>query len=353
MNSKQKKIANYDPSAVGLDDANIFSLPFNSSEAEVVVLPIPWEVTVSYRGGTAKGPEAVFEASKQVDLYDEDIKDAWKVGISMEPIPLAIEKKNTILRKKAEACITHLEEGGSADDAKLRKNYQDINKGCEELHEYVEKECARLLKMGKSVGLLGGDHSTPLGYMRALSKIHPKYSILHIDAHADLREAYEGFEYSHASIQYNATKIKNVDKVVMVGIRDYCQEEADRISASKGRIVNFTDRHIKREAASGVSWKKQCKKMVKNLSKNVYISYDIDSLSPYLCPHTGTPVPGGLEFEQVFYLIEEIVKSGRKIIGFDLCEVAPGQHDEWDAIIGARVLYRLCNLMAKSQGKFS
>jgi agmatinase len=90
--------------------------------------------------------------------------------------------------------------------------------------------------------------------------------------------------------------------------------------------------------------------MVKNLSKNVYISYDIDSLSPYLCPHTGTPVPGGLEFEQVFYLIEEVVKSGRKIVGFDLCEVAPGQHDEWDAIIGARVLYRLCNLMAKSQG---
>lgn len=353
LKTKLRKIAEFDPNGVGLEDANLFGLPFNTDEAEVVVVPVPWEVTVSYRTGTAKGPQAIFEASKQVDLYDQNIKDAWKSGIAMEPISKDIVKKNALLRKKAEACIAHLEEGGESTDPKLKKLYQEINTGCEELHQYVESVCAKFLKMGKSLVLLGGDHSTPLGYMRALSKIQKSYSILHIDAHADLREAYEGFEFSHASIQYNATKIKNVDRFVQVGIRDYCQEEADRIANSKGRIVAFTDAHLKRQHYDGVSWKKQCKEIISKLSKKVYISYDIDSLNEYLCPHTGTPVPGGLEFEQVFYLIEELVKSGRQIIGFDLCEVAVGDEDAWDAIIGARILYRLSNLMLQSQGKFS
>ena len=351
--SKLKKIAAFDPSGIGLLESNIFGLPFNTEEAEVVVVPVPWEVTVSYRGGTAKGPQAIFDASKQVDLYDQNIKDAWKLGISMEPISKNLVRKNAVLRKKAEACIAHLERGGNSNDPKLKKLYREVNEGCEEMNDYVESTCTKFLEMGKSVVVLGGEHSVPLGYMKALSKIYDKFSVLHIDAHADLRETYEGFEFSHASIQFNATKIKNIDRFVLLGIRDYCQEEADRIANSKGRIVNFTDAYLKRGSYDGVTWKKQCKNIVSKLSKNVYVSYDIDSLNPYLCPHTGTPVPGGLEFEQGFYLIEEIIKSGRKIIGFDLCEVSFSTRDEWDAIIGARILYRLSNLMSKSQGKFS
>lgn len=351
LNSRQQKIAQYDPSAIGLANGHLFGLPFTKEESEVVVIPMPWEVTVSYRAGTAKGPETMFNASMQVDLYDPYIKDAWKLGIAMEPISNYWLKKNTELRKKAVRCIDNLENGGTPKDSKVKKLYEEINSAGAELNDYVEKVSTRILKEGKSVIVMGGEHSVPLGYMKALTKFYPKFSMLHIDAHADMRQAYEGFEFSHASIQYNATKIKNIDQFVLVGIRDYSQQEADRIANSKGRIKAFSDLDIKRKNYEGATWKAQCEAIMKPLSKNVYLSYDIDALDPSLCPHTGTPVPGGLEFEQVIYLIEQIVKSGRKIVGFDLCEVAPGVSDDWDSIVGIRTLYRIANLMAKSQGK--
>jgi len=346
---KQKKIAAYDPSAIGLANGNLFGLPFSLEESEVVVIPVPWEVTVSYRGGAAEGPAAILEASTQVDLYDPDIKDAWKTGITMAPVSSQVSRKNIELRKKAEKCIAHLEKGGSIRDAKVKSDYRAVNDGCAELNKWLEKESGKYLDEGKIVGVLGGDHSVPLGYMRALAKKYPKYSILHLDAHTDIRKAYEGFEYSHASIQYNASKIASVDRIVMAGIRDYSEQEAERIKESKGRIAFFGDREIKRKLFEGRSWQKICRDMVNKLSKNVYVSFDIDVLNPSLCPNTGTPVPGGFDADQVFYLLETILKSGRKIIGFDLCEVAGGGKGDWDAIVGARVLFRIANLAAKSQ----
>lgn len=350
--AKQKKIASFDPSHIGLLNGQMFGLPFTNAESEVVIIPMPWEVTVSYRAGTAKGPKTMLDASVQVDLYDADIPDAWKLGIGMEKISPYWVRKNKELRPLAEKCIDNLENGGSQDDAKVRKYYQQINDAGEELNQWMEKESSRLLKEGKLVGVLGGEHSAPLGFMRALTKQYSSYSILHIDAHADLREAYEGFEFSHASIQYNSTKMKEIERLVVVGIRDYSQQEADRIKNSKGRMVSFPDRDIKRRLYSGDTWKKISEDIVKPLGKNVYISFDIDALDPALCPHTGTPVPGGLEFEQVFFMLETLMKSGRKIIGFDLCEVAPGVTDDWDSMVGVRALHRLCNLLAKSQGRF-
>jgi agmatinase len=352
LESKKKKIAAYDPSGVGTLNGQLFGLPFTNAESEVVIIPMPWEVTVSYRAGTAQGPKTMFDASTQVDFYDADIPDAWKLGIGMQPIPKYWAQKNKELRKLAEKCIDNLENGGSETDKKVQKYYEQINAGGAELNEWMEKESAKLLKEGKLVGVMGGEHSVPLGFMKALTKQYPSYSILHIDAHADLREAYEGFEFSHASIQYNSTKMKNIERLVVVGIRDYSQQEADRIAASKGRMVSFPDRDIKRRLYSGDTWKKIAEDIIKPLGKNVYISFDIDALDPALCPHTGTPVPGGLEFEQVFFMLEALIKSGRKIIGFDLCEVAPGVTDDWDSMVGIRALYRLALLLAKSNGRF-
>lgn len=349
--SKQRKIAKFDPSHIGLLNGQLFGLPFTNAESAVVILPMPWEVTVSYRAGTARGPQTMLDASTQVDFFDADIRDAWKLGIGMEPVSAYWMRKNKELRKLAEKCIAHLEQGGNFTDAKVRKYYDAINKGGEELNVWMEKESAKLLKAGKLVGVLGGEHSVSLGYMKALTKIYPKYSILHIDAHADLRKAYEGFEFSHASIQYNAQKMAAIEKLVVIGIRDYSQQEADRIAQSQGCIVAFPDRDIKHRLYRGDTWEKIAEDALKPLGKNVYISFDIDALDPALCPHTGTPVPGGLEYEQVFFMLEALIKSGRKIIGFDLCEVAPGVTDDWDSVVGVRALYRLCNLMAKSQGR--
>jgi agmatinase len=181
--------------------------------------------------------------------------------------------------------------------------------------------------------------------MQAIAEKHGKFAILQIDAHADLRNAYEGFEFSHASIMYNALKIPQVDKLIQVGIRDYCEEELNLITASNGRVKTFFDRDIKYAMYVGDSWDRVCNRIVRELPQTIYLSFDIDGLDPKLCPHTGTPVAGGFEAEQVLFLLEKIVRSGRQIIAFDINEVSPGtEGEEWDANVAARLLYRIANM---------
>ncbi|MCC9135204.1 agmatinase family protein [Pontibacter silvestris] len=349
MNNKEQKIAGFDPNGVGDVSGGLFGLPFNVDEAEVVIVPVPWEVTVSYSAGTAQGPRAVKDASPQLDLFDPNIKDAWKLGLAMEEIPYVWENASEELRKKAEEYITWLEAGSPEHDkAKFESLATEVTTKGEELLQWLKQKALTLMEKGKLVGVLGGDHSTPLGLMHALAEKHEEYGILQVDAHADLRNAYEGFEYSHASIMYNALKLPQVKKLVQVGIRDLAESEAEMADQSNGRITVFYDAVLKENMYEGDSWKKQCKKIIAQLPQKVYISFDIDGLDPKLCPATGTPVPGGLEFEQAVYLIKQLVKSGREIVGFDLCEVAPGD-SEWNGNVGARMLYKLCNWMAVSQ----
>ena len=175
--------------------------------------------------------------------------------------------------------------------------------------------------------------------------------ILHFDAHADMRQAYEGFEHSHASIMYNLISKTDLTRLVQVGIRDFCAEELNFIQENPVKITTFFDSDIYEQRMNGRTWHEICEQIIKNLPLEVYISFDIDGLDPRFCPHTGTPVPGGLDFQEALYLIKKIARSGRKIVGFDLNEVSPGipgtatDHDtfaEWDANVAARLLYKLC-----------
>ncbi len=342
-------ISNFDPNSVGLKSNNIFGLPFTEEEAQLVLLPVPWEVTVSYRPGAARGPEKIFHAAMQVDLYDPDVIDGWKKGFYMLPIDKNIRTKSDYLRQCAELLITNMSDGGDVNgNSHLTEKLKEINDGGKMLLDWVYEMTSNLLKDGKKVGLVGGDHSTPLGFIKALGEMHDDFAILQIDAHADLRVAYEDFTYSHASIMYNVLQIvPQVTKLVQVGIRDYCDSELEIINDSKGRIHTFFDRDIKAQQYEGTTWKEICTEIVAALPKKIYISFDIDGLDPKLCPNTGTPVPGGFEAEQIFYLFRMIQASGRQIIGFDLNEVSSGDHigEGIDAITGARVLFKLCNLM--------
>lgn len=343
----------FDPNSLGQKTANIYGLPFDLKTSKIAIIPVPWEVTVSYNAGTAKGPEAILQASYQVDLFDSDLDDAWKIGLAMAPIPESIKELNDQLRPQAEAYIKLLEGGEKPQENKAMAAILDkINGGCVTMNDWVQSQAKTLLDQGKVVGLVGGDHSTPLGLIRELASRHKEFGILHFDAHADLRDAYEGFTYSHASIMFNVIKEKSLSKLIQVGIRDYCQMEADLIANSAGRIETLFDKQIQRHLFAGESWHSICQEVIDSLPENVYVSFDIDGLDPKLCPHTGTPVPGGLEFEQALYLVLQLVESGRRIIGFDLNEVAPGLENsagsEWDANVGARLLYRLANLTARS-----
>ena len=320
----------------------LFGLPFNYAESEIVVLPVPWEATVSYRAGTAAAPMAILKASHQVDLYDSVAPEAWKRGIYM----LEQDEELRLLGLSCRKQVLEVHEyapGTPESDALVG----DVNKSCRHMVDWVHEQCQNLLEDDKQVVLLGGDHSTPLGYLQALASKYKGFGILQIDAHADLRKAYEGFEYSHASIMHNALKINEITSLAQIGIRDYCEEEREAMLRDS-RVNVFFDKDIKADLYQGATWHSKCEDIVESLPKDVYVSFDIDGLKPYLCPGTGTPVAGGFETEEILYLLEELVKSGRRIIGFDLCEVSPSEQDDWDANVAARLLYKMSNLMSLS-----
>lgn len=337
-------IENFNPNDPATSGNNIFGLPFNNDNAALIIIPVPWEATVSYRTGTVQGPEKILQASMQVDLFDLDYKDQWKKGISLLSIDKEIEKLSFQTRVKVEEILDNLYEGEEIDETTLN----DVNKASQYLNQWVENTCTEYINKGKKIALIGGDHSTPLGIIKALSKKYENFGILQIDAHADLRKAYEGLNYSHASIMYNVLeKIPTVEKLIQVGIRDYCDEEYDYIQQHPTRIKTFFDQKIKEEQFNGKSWNGITNDIIAELPDNIYVSFDIDGLRPHLCPNTGTPVPGGFELEEVFYLFKKIQEAGKNIIGFDLNETANDGSDEdtIDTITAARIIYKLSNIV--------
>ncbi|NBL63755.1 agmatinase [Flavobacterium sp. NST-5] len=348
--TKQEKINSFDPSQPGLADQSIFGLPFTAEESEIIIIPVPWEVTVSYGAGASSGPEAILDASFQVDLHHQEFPELWKLGIYLDLNEQTDKWKSDSEKYKglAQPIIEALESGEVIEShPALQADLDKINKICRELHNQVKERVLHWTKKGKKVVLLGGDHSTPLGYYEALATQHENFGILHLDAHMDLRIAYEGFTYSHASIMYNALKIPQISKIVQVGIRDFCEQEVE--VALKDRVLVHTDMDLKAETFTGTTWAQQCEKIIASLPQKVVISFDIDGMYPWYCPNTGTPVPGGFSFEQAAYLLSKLADSGKEIIGFDLVEVAPGD-DDWDGNVGARMLFHMCGVLAKNSG---
>lgn len=340
----EEKVKDFNPNENGLHDHGIFGLPFGVEESELVLVPVPWEATVSYGSGASRGPKAILDASQQIDLYDFIYPDGWKRGIAMQDIPTDMYFENMQVCKKTEKYLNGYV-GGVKDEVLL----EEINNDCALLNKRIEDTTDVLLNNGKIVGLIGGDHSSPFGYFKSLAKKYKEFGVLYIDAHADLRCAYEGFNYSHASIFHNVLSIPNISKLVQVGVRDISEEEINLIKENKDRISLFSDYEIKKELFNGKSWARKCDEIIKNLPQEVYISFDIDGLAPYYCPDTGTPVPGGLGMNELVFLFEKILESKRKIIGFDLCEVVPDKDGgEWNGNVGARILYKLCLLALKS-----
>lgn len=341
----------FDPNGVGIANGNIFGFPVKKEEADIVITPIPWDATASYGKGTSNGPKAILDASTQLDFYHPKLAEAWNTKVFMSSISLEWKKINDDLCLRGIEYIDYLENGGKIEDSSVfRELIQDMHDAQTALKNNLKEKCCILLKDGKIPAVLGGEHSTPLGLIEALDELKIPFGILQIDAHADLRDSYEGFLQSHASIMYNAVKnTENLSKLVQVGIRDVAQSEIDLIEKSKGKISTYFDWKIKEELFNGKTWNDITNDIINDLPENVYISFDIDGLKPNLCPNTGTPVAGGFELEEINYLIFKIVDSGRKIIAFDLNEVAPSNDDDWDANVGARALWNLVCATEKSR----
>lgn len=342
--------ADHDADAAPPADAGLFGLPTTPDEARLVIVPVPWDATTSYRAGTSRGPAAIRVASHQLDLYDADLGEPWRAGIAMLDVPDEVVRWNMSARVDAEKVIAV--GGRVGDDKALAQALARVNEAGARLNRHVYEQVDRYVREGKLVGVLGGDHSVPFGAIARIAESHDEFGILHVDAHCDLRDAYEGFEWSHASIMFNVIKkIPQVRRLVQVGIRDFAKRESDAVAASNGRIVVHHDAALAERGFAGETWRAICDGIVADLPRKVYVSFDIDGLDPALCPSTGTPVPGGLSFQQAAYLIKRVVETGHTIIGFDLNEVVPSADgDEWDANVGARVLYKLCGWTLRSQG---
>jgi len=316
----------FDPNAAARPDSGIFGLSDTPESARVILVPVPFEATTSYGGGTSLGPAAILRASRQVDLFDLETGKPYEAGIAMLPEPGFPQPRS---REPA-----------------------NVNPVSRQVNDWVQKTCAGWLARGKVVGTVGGDHSISFGAIAAHAEKFPGLGVLHFDAHADLRHQYEGFEHSHASIMDNVVRRTKIERLVQVGIRDLCEEEHERIASSDGRIVTFYDAELAEARFAGEPWSAQCSRIVAKLPKLVYVSFDIDALDPALCPHTGTKVPGGLSFQMATSLIGAVVKAGRKLVGFDLTEVVPASDgSEWDENVGARILYKLIGWSLRSAGE--
>lgn len=330
-------------------DAGFLGSRLDPAEAKLLLIPVPWEATTSYGGGTSKAPAAIIAASHQLDLEDRVFKQPYRAGIAFVPPSAeseAIHELNRIAREAALRAIDSLEHGieATADTA-------TVNSASEQLNRYVYQQARTVRRQGKLAALVGGDHSSPQGLIQALAE-EGEFGLLHFDAHHDLRVVFEGFNHSHASIFYNVLEnYPSVTKLVQVAIRDYSRDEA-RYAVDQGeRVAVFYGRDLFRRKAEGESFKAITQAVLAQLPQRVYVSFDIDALDPPYCPGTGTPVPGGLSFDEACFMLEELALSGKEIIGFDLCEVAPGKDEsEWDANVGARMLYKLCGALLYSQG---
>jgi agmatinase len=351
----------FDPNGAADPNAGIFGLPYSFEESKMVFLPVSWEATTSYGGGTSHGPEAIFNASSQIDLFDLDVEKPYLAGMHSLEESKEIAELNSQAKALAQTVIEAygIVEGSS----ELTQNLAMVNQLSKQLNQYVQKNISSILKAGKIPALIGGDHSTPFGAFKAAAEEYSNFGILHFDAHSDTRNAYMGFEHSHASIMYNAaTKIPQISKFVQVGIRDFCEDEFQFTSSQKNRFHVFYDRDIGMKKMSGDSFDKIADEMIAHLPENVWVSFDIDGLDPRFCPHTGTPVPGGLDYPEAIHIIRKLAKSGKKIIGFDVVEVAPTldaegkaievlqASDEWDANVGMRLIYKIAAFALASNG---
>jgi len=315
----------FDPDSPAGPGDGLFGLPHKLDEAAVRVIPVPWEGTVSFGGGTSKAPTRVLEASWQVELFHPVWKDSiWTRGVALEPVDREVVAWN-------EAAVAAWGEAGGSRPEVVDPLSLEVDK-------WVNRRVKAAIDGWKIPAVLGGEHSVALGAILAANKRHGDIGVLQIDAHADLRVRYEGLDRSHASVMHNLLELAPcLTHLVQVGLRDVGRAEHARIEAEE-RLSAFFDHDMAERMIRGAPWSAIVTEILALLPDKVWVSFDVDGLEPSLCPYTGTPVPGGLTWRHATYLLRELARSGRRVIGFDICETGD---DAWDANVAARLLWEL------------
>ncbi|NVO54250.1 agmatinase [Rhodobacteraceae bacterium B1Z28] len=262
-----------------------------TEDARFRVIPVPLERTVSYGSGTAKGPEAIIEASNELERI---------VGA-------------------AEPCL----EGIFTEDP------LDCDAALPEIMERLAQRTEAAVRAGKIPVVLGGEHSLSYGAISGVARaLGQPVGIVQIDAHADLRDAYQGEKHSHASVMHLLAK--DGIHLAQFGVRAFCKEEAE--SRVKNSVFHVDAEELVTDNIHAVD-------LPEDFPELVYVSFDVDGLDPAIMPATGTPVPGGLAYYQALHLVEHALK-GRRCVGLDVVELAPDGNAAWD-FTAAQIVYRL------------
>jgi agmatinase len=270
--------------------------------SRVTVIPVPYDATTSYIGGTSKGPAAIIDASAHMELYDEELgNETCRIGIhTMMPLPVKDEKPEAMLRMVSEAV-------------------------------------ARNLAPDKLPVIVGGEHSISPGAVRELVKQYPRLSVLQLDAHADLRDSYGGTPFSHACA---GRRISELCPLVQAGIRSLSRDEADfRRSAP---VVTFFDHQVKQGEAI-------LEDVLRHLTDDVYLTVDLDVLDPAIMPATGTPEPGGMSWHEITGLLRKLCLH-KRVVAFDVVELSPQPGNVAPDFLAAKLMYRIMGYIAQSRG---
>ena len=318
-----------DPDAAAHGESGLFGFGLDPEECRVVAIPVPYEGTVSSRKGTVSGPAALIGASTQLDFLDPVVGEPWRAGLCM------LQEEPLLRAASAEA---------SAHAMRLREGELEaagaIDAIGEEIWDWLEAGVGSLLDSGRAPAVVGGEHGISFGAYRAVAARHEEFGILQVDAHCDLREAYEGLRTSHASVMRRALELPQVSRLVQIGVRDFGLAEAAFARASGERVHALHDFSLAR-ATQDEGIASAFADAIATLPETVWISFDIDGLEPSLCPGTGTPFPGGLRWREAQLLVDSIAASGRRVLGFDLVEIGPAF---WDGLVAAKVFYMLAGV---------
>ena len=339
----------FNPNAIIPDNGNYFGFPLEAEDAALVLISAPWDTTVSTRAGSSYAPDAIIEASRFIDFYEPSAPNSWRKGIATAPIDYSIQDLSHRLRSDADKIISlsHTDAEYIFENIMHDRRLRRINEASMSVNDKIYSQAKHWLERGKIVGLVGGDQSTAYGNIRAMGEYHQHIGVLHIDARCNLKENHYGFTHSHDSIMHNVLRdIEGIDRLVSVGVREFSHAEWERAEQDE-RIRLFTGQYIWTAHFEGVNWSTIAQEIVDSLPEKVYISLDIDGLTIECSPHTGTTISGGLRFPEVVYLMSKIVASGRQIVGFDLTEVVPDVDDKSDAMIAARLLFKMCSMALK------
>ncbi len=280
-------------------------------QARVVLLPMPLEESVSYGGGTARGPEAIIAASQQVELYDprSDSEPVLDWGVHTLPPPAIFQKKSGKL-ETAEALAA------------------------------IEAEAVKHLAAGKFIMGLGGEHTVSLGLARAVAKKRGKFTLVHIDAHADLRDQYQNNPLSHACVVRRIAELPECRKILQLGIRSTSRDQAEFVCEHENRgssrpyIRTWYAWDMHRDKV----WRKEFKRLVKD--EEVFLTFDVDGLDPAIIPATGTPEPNGLTWRQLMRIFD-IVADNAWVYAADCVELAPTPGLHHAEFAAARAVYEL------------